>query len=100
MTRIIGIGGSARPESVTIQALRIALDGAKAAGGDVDVINVAEWKLPMFDGTYEIMGYPRADAIQIKRLLDCVDAAEGIILASPTYHSSISASIKNILELL
>lgn len=100
MTRILGIGGSHRTGSATIQALKATLAGAQEAGANVKLIDLACIRLPVFDGTYSLEGYAPAEQALIRTLLDEVDSAQGIILASPTYHSSISGSLKNVLELL
>lgn len=100
MIRVLGIGGSYRKESTTIQALQTAMSGAKELGADIGLIDLARLKLPMFDGTYKLDGYTSEEQKSIATFLDEVDKAQGIILASPTYHSSISGALKNALELL
>lgn len=100
MTRIVGIGGSLRAGSTTLQALNIALCGAQAAGGDIQLIDLAELKLPLFNGTYSLDDYTWDEQRALITLLDAVDEAQGIILASPTYHGTISSTLKLVLELL
>ena len=99
-TKILGLGGSMREGSTTTQALRVALSGAEAAGAPTDLIDLAEFPLPVFDGTYTLDGYTASEREAVLKLLDAVDRAQGIILASPTYHNTISSALKNALELL
>jgi FMN reductase len=100
MTTILGLGGSLRDGSSTTQALRIALAGAEAAGAATRLIDLAEYPLPRFDGTYTLDGYTASEREAVMGLLEMVERADGLILASPTYHNTISSALKNALELL
>lgn len=97
---ILGLGGSRRPGSATTLALRVALEGAEEAGAAITHLDLADLDLPMFDGTYSIEGYSPSEQKVIMHLLDAVDNAHGVILASPTYHNTISGAMKNALELM
>jgi len=99
-TTILGLGGSMRDGSATTQALRIALAGAEAAGVHTHLIDLAKHKLPMFDGTYTLDGYTALERNAVTMLLETVASAQGLLLASPTYHNTISGALKNALELL
>jgi FMN reductase len=99
-TKILGLGGSMREGSTTTQALRAALAGAEAAGAHIGLIDLAAFPLPVFDGTYTLDGYTASEREAVIKLLDAVAGAQGIILASPTYHNTISSALKNALELL
>jgi NAD(P)H-dependent FMN reductase len=99
-TKVLGLGGSMREGSATTQALHVALAGAEAAGAQTQLIDLAIFPLPMFDGTYTLDGYTASERASVLKLLDEVDNAHGIILASPTYHNTISGALKNALELL
>src|SRR5438046_1003245 len=100
MTTILGLGGSLREGSSTGQALRIALAGAEPAGAATRLIDLAEYALPRFDGTYTLDGYTEPERAAVNGLLERVAQADGLILASPTYHNTISSALKNALELL
>ncbi|MCI0710117.1 MAG: NAD(P)H-dependent oxidoreductase [Chloroflexi bacterium] len=99
-TTILGLGGSLRPGSTTTLALRIALDGAAASGATIHHLDLAEFPLPMFNGTYSLEAYSPAERQTIEQLFDAIANAQGIILASPTYHNTISGAMKNALDLL
>ena len=100
MIRILGLGGSLRSGSATTQALKIALTEAEAAGAHMDLIDLAVFRLPIFDGTYTLDGYTACERKAVTMLLQLVANSQGIILASPTYHNTISGIVKNALELL
>ena len=97
---VLGIGGSLRPGSTTILALRAALAGAAAAGAQTDVFDLAEIRMPFFDGTYSLDGYSAAERDAIDRLFAAVDRADAVLLASPTYHNTLSGALKNALDFL
>ena len=99
-TKVLGLGGSRREGSTTTQALRLALAGAEASGAQTELIDLAALPLPVFDGTYTLDGYTDSEREAVIKLLDAVASAQGIILASPTYHNTISSALKNALELL
>src|SRR5687768_15811529 len=100
MTTILGLGGSMRDGSSTTQALRVAMAGAEAAGAHTKLIDLAAYPLPRFDGTYTLDGYTDPEREAVMALLEMVERADGLILASPTYHNTISSALKNALELL
>lgn len=92
---VVGIGGTIRPNSSTDGALRTALGAARGAGA----------KVAHFDGA-TLAGLPLyspADAERSAGALELVEAvrrADGVIVASPGYHASISGMVKNALDYL
>jgi FMN reductase len=90
---VLGIGGTTVPGSSTERALRIALRGAEAQGLRTQMFDGAFLKrLPMY--TPRVERSPEEVAF-----LAAVRDAQGIILASPGYHGSISGLMKNALDL-
>src|ERR1700753_3955223 len=98
-TIILGLGGSLRLGSTTTLALQSALAGAQEAGAHTRLIDLATLRLPLFNGTYTLDGYTSAERKEIMTLLEAADEAQGFILASPTYHNTISRSLKNALDI-
>jgi len=97
---ILGIGGSLRADSTAMLALQIALEGAQEAGARTRQIDLATFPLPLFDGTSSLNGYTPEEHKAIVTLLDATREAQGFILASPTYHNTISGSLKNALDFM
>lgn len=97
-TTILGIGGSLRSGSTTALALQIALEAAEEAGARTRLLDLATFPLPLFDGTYSLDGYTPEGRRAIVTLLDATREARGFIFASPTYHNTISGSLKNALD--
>ncbi len=98
MAIILGIGGSLRPGSTAALALQTALAGAESVGAETRTIDLAQLPLPMFHGTYELDSYTPEGREAILTLLNATRTADGLILASPTYHNTISGSLKNALD--
>lgn len=91
---IVGIGGTLRPGSSSEIALRVALDAAAAAGARTQAFVGADIELPIY--APERPGRsPAALAF-----LDAVRRADGVLIASPGYHGSISGLVKNALDYL
>jgi len=92
---IVGIGGTAAAGSSTENALKIALRSAEKAGARVQ----------LFDGPF-IAGLPHymTDAAKASaegaELIAAVRRADGVIVASPGYHGSISGLVKNAIDYL
>lgn len=99
-TTILGLGGSLRPGSTTNLALQVALSAAEAAGAHIQHYDLAHFRLPFFNGTYTLNGYEPAEQDAIRSFIETVSAAHGFILASPTYHNTLSGALKNALDIL
>jgi FMN reductase len=92
---IVGIGGTATPGSSTEQALALALASAERAGARIRMFGATTLAaLPHYltDGT--------SSSAEGRELVDAVRAADGVILASPGYHGSISGLVKNAIDYL
>jgi len=92
---IVGLGGTPRQNSTSERALVAALRAASAAGAETRLLGgcfLAE--LPIFDPR---PGGPSAAQLE---LADAVRAADGVIVASPGYHGSLSGLVKNALDTL
>lgn len=92
--RIVAIGGTVNPGSTTEQALR--LSAASAAAGDADV--------QVFGGAY-LSGLAHYGSAAHQKgdggeLVEAVRAADGVLIAAPGYHGTISGLVKNALDYL
>ena len=89
---IVGIGGTAFAGSSTEQALRLALDAASAEGSHTRLFGgEAMLRLPHYCGGVQ-------ENAESNELIAAVRAADGIILASPAYHGSVSGLVKNAID--
>lgn len=95
MTKILAFAGSARKDSWNKQLVRIAAEGARGAGADVTVLDLADYPMPIFNQDLEVeQGMPDA-AAEFKQLL--VDH-DGFLIASPEYNSAFSPLLKNAID--
>ena len=93
-TRIVAIGGTVAANSTTEMALVTAMERAKALDADVQ----------LFGGAYlATLAHYRSSAHATgdgAELVEAVRAADGIIIAAPGYHGTISGLVKNALDYL
>ena len=95
MVKIVGITGSLRDGSYSALALEQAVNRVKALGAEVEILDLRDMKLPFCDGGDEYPDYPDVEILREK-----VKAADGLILATPEYHGSVSGVLKNALDLM
>jgi FMN reductase len=88
---ILGIGGTPRSGSSSERALAISLKAAEDKGARTMLLSGIDLLLPMY-----MPGQPPSS--QASRLLTALRECEGIVIASPAYHGSISGLIKNALD--
>src|SRR6476646_7834615 len=95
MLTIVGLGGSLATVSRSRAALRVALDGAAAAGAETTLLDLRELDLPMYDPDDD--GKPTAAAAS---LIESCYGADGMLWSSPMYQGTISGAFKNALDWL
>lgn len=94
--KIVGISGSMNTDSTTKQAVRIVLESAKAAGADIELIHLAEWKMPLYDDREDTSTYPEI----VHRFIKTISEADGLVIGSPEYHGTLTGALKNSLDFL
>ena len=93
--KILVFAGSARGASFNKKLAAAAAGMAKAAGAKVTLLDLADHRLPMYDGDLEAgEGVP----VGVKALRDIFLEHDGFIIASPEYNSSIAPMLKNTLD--
>jgi FMN reductase len=90
---VVGLGGSLASPSRSLLALQTALNGAAAAGADIELLDLRRLDLPMYRPDLE----PSASVLAMARSLY---RAQGLIWSSPMYNGTISGSFKNALDWL
>jgi len=95
MVKILMFAGSTRKDSVNKKLISNAERYATKQGAEVTVIDLAEYKLPLYDGDFEdAYGVPE-NAKKIHRLIQDHDA---IVIASPEHNGLPSAVLKNTID--
>lgn len=92
--KVLAFAGSSRRESFNKQIISIAAAGATAAGGEVTLIDLADYPLPLMNEDLEAEGRPE-NVKKLKRLFLENDA---LLLACPEYNSSITPLLKNTID--
>ena len=93
--RIVGIGGTQRPRSSTELLVSSVLDICASHGAHVELFGGERLAaLPHFDP------YQPERTEGEKELVEAVRRADGIVIASPSYHGGVSGLIKNAIDLL
>ena len=92
--KIVAIGGTINPGSSTEMALRTALDVAESQGAEVKLFG-GEYLAAL--PHYRSKAHSAADG---SAMVEAVRVADGIIIAAPGYHGTISGLVKNALDYL
>ena len=93
--KILAFAGSLRRDSFNKKMVKIAKTGAEEAGADVTYIDLADFPLPVYNQDDEDKnGLPE----NVGKLKDLLLQHDGFLIASPEYNSSISSSLKNMID--
>ena len=93
--KILSFAGSARQESFNKKLIKIAAEGAHKAGGEVTLIDLKDFTLPLFDQDLEAREGLPVNALKLKELFK---AHQGLLIASPEYNSSVTPLLKNTID--
>ncbi len=93
--RITGVCGSLNADGATKKALAIALKGAAEYSAETTLLELRDFNL-VFYGSVPHDEYP-PDVLQLRQALK---DSQGIILATPEYHGSLTGALKNMLDLM
>lgn len=95
MTKILALAGSVRRDSWNRKLIHAAVAAARAAGGEVTLVDLADYPLPLYDGDLEARDGLPDNALRLKALFKDHDA---LLIASPEYNSSIPPLLKNTID--
>jgi len=93
--KILAFAGSTREASFNKRLVKVAAEGARAAGAEVTEIDLRDFPMPLYDGDLEASkGLPEA----ARRLKALFVEHEGLLISSPEYNGGISAVLKNAID--
>jgi chromate reductase len=95
MCKLLAFSGSLRQHSFNQSIVIAASDGAKAAGAEVTIVHLNDFKAPLFSEDDEVASGIPAGAKKLKALMIEHD---GFLIATPEYNSSFSAALKNAID--
>ncbi len=94
---ILAFAGSTRRHSWNRKVLEVAVAGARDAGAEVTVVNLGDYPMPIYQADWhEEHGVPAA-TLELRTLMM---AANGLLIASPEYNTSITPLLKNTIDWL
>jgi NAD(P)H-dependent FMN reductase len=93
--KILAFGGSAREASYNKLLVKIAAEGARAAGAEVTYLDFRDLPMPLFDEDLEAKEGIPENARKFKELMI---AHQGLLIAAPEYNSSITPLLKNAID--
>ncbi|OZA27137.1 MAG: NADPH-dependent FMN reductase [Marinobacter sp. 34-60-7] len=95
MPKILAFSGSIRRDAWNRKLIQAAVGAARAAGGDVTLIDLADYPLPLMNEDLETREGLPDNAQRLKALFKAHDA---LLIASPEYNSSIPPLLKNTID--
>jgi multimeric flavodoxin WrbA len=98
--KVIGIAGSLRPESNTLKFVQHCLANLNAQGLETELISLRDKTIKPCLGCYQCVQLGRCaqDDDDFAPILDKMKAAQGIVLGSPVYMSSVVPQLMALLD--
>lgn len=93
--RILAFSASTRRESLNKKLLAVAVAAVREAGGEVTLIDLNDYALPLYNGDLEEAEGIPANAT---RLIELIASHAALLIASPEYNSMITPLLKNTLD--
>jgi NAD(P)H-dependent FMN reductase len=92
---ILAFAGSTRKASWNKMLLQSAIGGAREAGAEVTLVDIADYPMPFYDADVELSDGVPANARAFRKLLNDHD---GFLIACPEYNGSVTAVLKNAID--
>jgi chromate reductase, NAD(P)H dehydrogenase (quinone) len=93
--KILVFAGSTRTGSLSAKLAAVAAKELALADGDVTLISLADYPLPLYDGDLEKdKGVPE----NASKLAKLIAAHQGVFIATPEYNNSVPALLKNTID--
>ncbi|MGB7208738.1 MAG: NAD(P)H-dependent oxidoreductase [Pyrinomonadaceae bacterium] len=95
MVKVLALTGSYRKNSYNKRVLNIAVEGAREAGGDVTLLDLNDYPMPIFNADeVEKNGFDDA----AYRFQDVLSEQSAFLIASPEYNGSLPGGFKNAID--
>jgi NAD(P)H-dependent FMN reductase len=93
--KILAFAGSTREASYNKKLVKIAAEGARAAGAEVTYVDLRDLPMPLFDEDLEAKEGLPENVLKFKELMM---AHQGFLITSPEYNGSITPLLKNAID--
>ncbi len=95
MKKVLVFAGSTRKDSLNKKLAVVAADVARAAGGGVTLIDLADYPAPVYDGDLEVgEGLPQT----MRDLKTLIASHDGMIIVTPEYNGFVPPVLVNALD--
>ena len=95
MAKILAFAGSLRKNSYNKRVLNVAVEGAKNAGGNVTVIDLADYPMAIYNADDHEANGLDPNGLRFQQILKDHD---GLLVASPEYNASLPGGLKNAID--
>ena len=92
--KVVGIGGTLRDGSTSLGALRRALAASDEAGAEIELLDLNELKLPMYEPRKPLRKY----GDNVRRLVRAMREADALLISAAAYHGTLAGVTKNALD--
>ena len=93
--KILAFAGSTREASYNKKLVKMAAEGARAAGAEVTYVDLRDLPMPLFDEDLEAKeGIPET----ARKFKELMISHQGLLIASPEYNGSLTAVFKNAID--
>jgi chromate reductase, NAD(P)H dehydrogenase (quinone) len=93
--KILAFAGALRKDSTNKKTVKVAVEGARKAGGEVTHIDLIDYPVPLYNGDDEAANGLPENAIKLQELML---AHDGFLISSPEYNSGISGTLKTYID--
>ena len=93
--KLLAFAASLKRESLNRKLLNLAVDLARGSGVTVDLAEFHEFAMPLYNADLQnSAGFPEGTLEMGRR----IEAADGLIIASPEYNYSVPGTLKNAID--
>ena len=92
---IVGFAGSLREGSFNKKILAEAMQGARDAGANTEILDLRDFIAPLYDGDIEANEGLPAPVLAFK---ERIHACDGMLIASPEHNASVTSALKNAID--
>lgn len=92
--KVVGFGGTLREGSTSLGALRRALAASEEAGAEVELLDLNELGLPMYEPGKSLDEHGDG----ARRLVETIAEADALLISTAAYHGTLAGVTKNALD--
>lgn len=93
--KLLAFAASLRRESLNRKLIKLAVDLVREAKIEVDLADFHDFDMPLYDADLQVSsGFPKGAQEMARR----IQAADGLMIASPEYNYSIPGTLKNAID--